>query len=456
MSKTPTLRVTFVARNASTNGPRKAEDWRNSQREIQVDLSNIVSNWNTYIVPLVQKLPDGTGTTAQKEDDFGGSLNAFTQGLDGSQLYIDWDTTASEESGLFWNSSRNRPYTIKEITKKLKDIIDDTETSLVALINQNSSGLTTAEKSAIGDSIFGTGSSSPSSLDGRTTTNTNNITYLKRDIYDDASHDLSAALTNSVKDIFNKLLSLHGVSDWQGSIASASHSAIDIDTLSGDLDPDKVRATVTDHSGDSGYPDNYSSIGSSLDQELGRIKTIIRNLKGLSATHWEDTVSSTLPKNTSGYAQNIYEILNDVSGTGTKSKNNPWGYKGENIDELYTDVVDTATSGIYNTDNNQPYSSLQDNLDWMCDPADSGVDSYNTFRRKEVSFTVADSGTYTITHNRGAWPLVQVFESNYTVYSTNDYVHNTDVTIVQHDDNTVQIYNGSGHTISSGIAILLW
>ncbi len=544
MATRPTLAVSFVARSASTNGPRTASSWRDSMKEIVRDLSSIATNWNTYLSPLAATLPDGTGTAAQVVDDFSNDLNAFTEGLDGSQVFIDFDTTSGEESGLFWNTARNRPYTLKEQIKRLRTIISETESSLTIAINAAASGLTTAQKAAIGNRIFG-GTSNSSSLDGMITINTNNISFLRRDIYNDATHDLSAALNFSLKTQLEALLSIHGIGNWTIDPAGATHGAIDIDTLTGDLDPKTVRDTG-EHAGDPGYPDSYGGIGTDLVSELGYIKTVLRIAKGTAVGSW-DALQTTgvgglnLNSGVGGWADSLEDIITGVYGTGAKSADNPWGYDMDDIDNLedtldnlrdftgqtnhtdasptYSDwsnipgfaggylltdgwglehavgVIDsgirshvfapsgvipsgidayedfahwtdairrqdpTPGSGTYSSFRNQPYSSLQNNLDWMCDVSDIGSGVQNTFRREEVSFYGLGDGNMTFhTHNREAHPQIQVFEYNPVAWGVDYWVSNTDVIplLDPYDNNICGVYNGAGRLIDSGLMILQW
>jgi len=537
MATRPTLNMSFIARSAATNGPRTASTWRDSMKEISRDLSSIATDWNLYFSPLAAKLPDGTGTAAQVVDDFTNDLNAFVEGLDGSQIFIDYDTVSGEESGLFWNTVRNRPYTIKEQIKKIRTIITDTATELTTAINAAASGLTTAQKAAIGDRIFG-GTSNSSSLDGMITKNTNNISFLRRDIYNSATYDLSVALSFPLKTQLEALLSIHGVADWTIDPAGATHGAIDIDTLTGNLDPKTVRSTAfASLPLGAGYPDSYGGEGATLFTELGYIKTVLRVAKGMAIGSWDVPQTTgigglNLNSGVGGWADSLDDIITGVHGTGAKGADNPWGYSQDDIPDLantldavrdfagqlnhtdatplystwtsnylltdgwglthavgildsgiqahtalpsgivppstapeqhfahWTDAIRrqelTPGSGVYASLWNQPYTSLQNNLDWMCDVSDVGSGVQNTFRREEVVISnFADSSEIYHTHNRGAWPIIQFFEFNPIEYGTTAWVE-AGVSALQVDVNQCGLANDTGHLIDSGIMILQW
>lgn len=645
MAKHPTMQMSFVARNAATRGPRTAATWRNSQRELSRDLSHISTYWNTYFSPLLPTLPDGTGTVDWKIDDFGNDLNAFVEGLDGSQLFIDFDTTAAEESGLFWNAAKNRPYTIKEMTKALDDAIETAKSELQAEINDVSFGLTASQKTLIGDRIFGNPPSSADSLDKRIDANTLLVKYLCRDIYDDINHSLTTGLTNSVKDIADALVLLHGGTGWQGALA-LSHSAIDISTLSGTLPQLKVDITTTQNDNVTVWPPT------TLESELDYLRTQIRLLKGYAVTHWKDTLTTNatpLNAGAGGFASGLNDILANVYGrAATRTANNPWalrlddigagevltytgmtaynddhpvysnhfavtdgdslvtaigkldsaidsGIQPAELDDIvsftgmssYTDPNPTYSSAIFITQGhsleaaigelddaldyilssgvmaytgmttyydgspsystysstqvfatdgeslteaaakldigisdhykkpytgaydyawdqdiffpstdltahhttailkpynpagmpairsaafttdlnnvyedhyNQPYRRLQDNLDWMCDPTNSGITDQNTFRRQTAitDIDINNGNTWTYTHNRGAYPMVQFFHDTGLGILLDGLGNN--VVPFQVDENTAGIYNNSGSTIPahSGIMVLLW
>jgi len=513
------MRLSFVARNAVTRGPRSAADWRNTVRELSADLSNITALWNTYITPLMPLLPDGTGTALQKVDDFDNDLNAFVEGLDGSQLFIDADTDASEESGLFWNTTRNRPYTLKEQVKALRTVISDTETALQQALQAAQFGLTASQKALIGSRIFG-GTSLSTSLDGMINTNIANIESLELDIYNSSTQLTGSGaktLTYTIRQILTSLLALHNVGAWQNDPATASHAGVG--------NPTPAQTDVQPSGG--GLDDLYTGVPGDLLDDLNTIRRVIRQMKGyVVAGTWDDPLGSVLLTSAGVVSSGVRDLFDGlVKGQGTQTNINPWGYRLDDVDggtaaitftgmsawndnsptysswgsqlvtqdgwgleravgaidnrfrthhygpsgavpsgvyEHWTDAIQVAESGVYTSYNNQPYDNLQNNLDWMCDPTDIGNTTQNTFRRQEYTLAapIPPSGFWQINHNRGVRPIVQTYFREDPGGPGVDWWEGPafQMVMLQPTENEVIIYNAGTVTIptNSGVAICLW
>lgn len=110
----------------------KTEEVTTGFRELIADLSNIASQWNDYVYPTIASLPNnGLKYTANNRST---AINPVTNGLDGSQLYLDMAATPQIYNGLLHNGSR--PKTIKEVlldsyqnlfarVERLADLLDD-------------------------------------------------------------------------------------------------------------------------------------------------------------------------------------------------------------------------------------------------------------------------------------------------------------------------------------------
>ena len=94
------LQITYTKRNARARGPTSSEAWNDNADELVRDLNAISDQWNEFLVPLLQHVPDGTG-----------DLDAFTNGLDGRTLLVN---AVADEDSSYYNVGRARPYSIYE------------------------------------------------------------------------------------------------------------------------------------------------------------------------------------------------------------------------------------------------------------------------------------------------------------------------------------------------------
>lgn len=113
------MQILLTTRVAKKRGPTNADDWNDSFRELNNDLTNIFSQWNNRIVPLAASIPNGS-------DDV--DIDAFSNGLDGVNLYVDADATSN--TTRYFTSVKNRPRTIKEQFVNVYDEIDNSLSSL--------------------------------------------------------------------------------------------------------------------------------------------------------------------------------------------------------------------------------------------------------------------------------------------------------------------------------------
>ena len=108
------------------NGAFSSDLWNDSNAELLVDLSNISSQWNSSLIPLLSRLPDGTIDTG---------INAWALGLDGTSLWV--DSRASSPSDVqFYNAAKARPYTLYEVLGNIYQSINAAaDSSIAALVN---------------------------------------------------------------------------------------------------------------------------------------------------------------------------------------------------------------------------------------------------------------------------------------------------------------------------------
>ena len=79
--------VSIVERIAPDRGPTSSSDYNAVLQELINDLTQISLSWNGEVQPLLDTLP--TGETNIIREERTEIPNPFTNGLDGSQMYLD-------------------------------------------------------------------------------------------------------------------------------------------------------------------------------------------------------------------------------------------------------------------------------------------------------------------------------------------------------------------------------
>lgn len=325
---------TVILRPAGLNGPRSSEDWNDTIAELVSDFQSIADQWNNKLVSLLSTIPDGTDDTL---------INAYVNGLDGRTFYIDSSVTSSSASTRYYYTITDRPKTVKEGFDDVYSYVDSVANQLQTDLQAASSQLTAAQKTAIGDNIFdSTTTSSSSSLDGKSENNRLNIIQLAKDMYGSTSYTLdadgNANLTNSVQAMVNALLQSHG-GNWDDDIG-LTHSGITIAT----------QAAVPSSAS---YNDSYAGSPSNTEDDLNQIRTRLKTVAG--TTTW----TSSLPSLYAGGADSLKDLLDATQGTGTQTATNPWGYNYTDIDGLNTrlSAIVSFTGMDSQTDSSPNYSS---------------------------------------------------------------------------------------------------
>lgn len=109
------LSFNYVYRASPKNGPFSSDAWNDSMTELATDLANLTKEWNDKIVPLLDALPYGYEST---------SIDAFANGLDGENLWVNHEALSTDTDNRFYNLSASRPYTIAEALRNLYTYID--------------------------------------------------------------------------------------------------------------------------------------------------------------------------------------------------------------------------------------------------------------------------------------------------------------------------------------------
>jgi hypothetical protein len=131
-----------MKRNARSRGPTSSEQQNDMVEEISADLTQLNLQWNERLVPLLSTLPNG------EEGNLADAVDAFEDGLDGKTLFTDSDATSSSQSDYF-NSSADRPYTLKE---QIADIYTEIESAVENIQDQIEDAFLDASKILVIDS----------------------------------------------------------------------------------------------------------------------------------------------------------------------------------------------------------------------------------------------------------------------------------------------------------------
>ena len=132
------IQVLFQVRNARKRGPTSSDEFNDMLEEVAHDFSTLNDQWNNRLVPLGDAIPAGT---------LDSSVDAYTNGLDGANLYVNHEATASSNS-LYYSTSSSRPNTVFEqfglFYTTMNEIRDDLE-------NQINNSVLTASQISIED-----------------------------------------------------------------------------------------------------------------------------------------------------------------------------------------------------------------------------------------------------------------------------------------------------------------
>lgn len=106
-------------------------------RGIQADVSQIIVDYNKELFTTIGTLPQGKAETRWRLSN--DNINPRLNNLDGANVFVDTDASATANGGRFWlsNATTNRPKTIKEslldLYTSLSSSIDQLRTEIVAI-----------------------------------------------------------------------------------------------------------------------------------------------------------------------------------------------------------------------------------------------------------------------------------------------------------------------------------
>jgi hypothetical protein len=217
-----------VERIAPARGPTSSSDYNATQEEIRDALIQITNAWNNELQPLLDTLPGGfTGIDPDKRVD---NPNPFVNGFDGSQLYTDIVSTETTDDGRFYNTTKKRPYTIKEtfnnIQRQLNDEIQNIEVEIAKIANE--SAITARQKQMIGSRIFDPGTDSvPSSLDGMINDQYKNINQISLDLSGKQDYLQNSGSMTLMYSVFDQLKEIQKAHDYDVNFNKMTHKHLE-------------------------------------------------------------------------------------------------------------------------------------------------------------------------------------------------------------------------------------
>jgi len=215
-------------------------------RGLHADLSQVITEYNREVQPVLGTLPQGRMETRWDLPD--DTICARVNGLDGKTIFVDNSATSSSDGGRYWRSDLSRPKTLKEALAALHTEISTEIDSLRAEIGTTASsdGISPSAKARIGINIFDSSQTSASdSLDGLTQTNQANILQLAKDLYD----DLYDSLTGDGNPLLGNWKHAGAGVQEQQQVITFTPSTMVIDgrrvTVVYQIRPDKVRVSAS-------------------------------------------------------------------------------------------------------------------------------------------------------------------------------------------------------------------
>jgi hypothetical protein len=359
------ITLSLKKRAAPYGGAQESKRFNDFINEVSHDLIGVQRQWNSIAYPLFASLPQGEQDTRW---ELGSDINPVIHGFDGTQIFMDMDATETTDDGRYFTTTDQRPKTLKEVAEDAQTQINEINEAVQLIEVLGGEGLTEEQKAKIGLNIFNPFQSSASdSLDGRSRRNEFNVTQLAKDLYGPTftlDGDGEPNLANSVKDMVDALLELHG-GDWDSDI-----------TLEHEIDNDDIIAAAGILQTKINKSESYTTLNRSatiinLQNDLNRIRYEIGAVRGNNS--W-NTDFSNIP-----YVGAPVSLQGHVAlvGSGTASASNPHGLTAADIGLSGSLSAIVTFTGMDNeTDSTPDYSSS--NFINANDPLETAIGKLDT------------------------------------------------------------------------------
>jgi len=220
--------VGVVERYAPSRGPTSSSDYNATLQEIINTLAQIQLSWNTELHPVLDSLPGGK-TTFTREERIE-NPNAFLNGLDGSQVFLDLTSTSFTDDGKYYNEELARPLTVKEslesVQQQLNSSIQDLQVEIAQVTVD--AGITSRQKQAIGARIFDPNTtSSNTSLDGVLQIATRNIDQIALDLSGDSNYLENNGAQSLQYALLEQLQAIQNAHSYNPALNTVTHNNID-------------------------------------------------------------------------------------------------------------------------------------------------------------------------------------------------------------------------------------
>ncbi len=410
------IRVNFVRRAIPRRGPFSTESYNAAMEELAVDLADFGARWNTDLYPMLNGLPRGTDETRWTPTTPANTPNPLVDGLDGDNMFVDNAASTTQDDGLFWSTTENRPKTIRESSRDIDDRVTDIYSELSESLLDVSNGLSSDQWNRLGMWVKDGTASLESSVSYKARTGWTNMTTLMADMYNTGSSYLGTLETSgfTIQNMLSDLLTEHGAI-WN----TDTSSTIDHSGISG------IVQVSVDNS--ASYAQKTRGGATHLEHDMNHLRWEIARIKLGAATttstsQWSSDVTDPVGAGVASLKDHI-----EYDGAGTPDASNPHGLHRQDVDGVDTEFgynnTFTGKSGLGTetpTYSSTTYVSDTDSLETAIGKLDAGITALAGSVREVYTFTSHNdvNVAIVITHNKGTagvsnstWPLVQVVDT---------------------------------------------
>lgn len=333
------VRVNFVRRSIPRRGPFSTEGYNASMEELAVDLADFASRWNTEAYPILNGLPRGSEETRWVSAT--DMPDPVSDGLDGDHIFVDNDASLTQDDGLFWDSSKLRPKTIRESSRDIDDRITSIYSELSDSLLSVSNGLSQDQWNRLGMWVKDGTASLTTSVSYKARTGWDRLSTLMGDIFEAGVTDLGTleGTGYTLEEMVTNLLELHNGS-WNTDTSGLDHSSIT------GITQDSVDASSSYAKRARGYSPDANNTEEDLNRMRYEIaRTRIGGKANESTGQWNADVTDPVDSGVACLEDHV-----GYAGHGTQDSENPHGIHRQDVDGLdiefaYTNAY-TGKSGL--------------------------------------------------------------------------------------------------------------